>query len=338
MARKDLLRGVLGVAAEDVSTESRADYAMRGASKSMKVSIGSLAEASRLIQEGETIIEIDPGLIDASFVNDRLTGDDDAFEALKASIAAGRQDTPVLLRPHPATGGRYMTVFGHRRVRAAAQLGRKVRAVVKPLDDLAHVLAQGQENTARADLSFIEKALFAKKLLDLGQSREVIQAALTVDATLLSRLLSVSSSVPGEIIEAIGPAKQIGRDRWEDFKKRIAIVEDMKTLDATLRSAAFLALDSDARFEALHGRLPDLDRPRKRAVQPGQPSSRTRAKPEKRTWAANGGRIKGVVGRSGKAYAISLTSKDSADFGAYLAANLDRMYEEFLSSREEDET
>jgi ParB family chromosome partitioning protein len=336
MARKDLLRGVLGVASEDVSTESRAGYAMRGASKSMKVSIGSLAEASRMIQEGETIIEIDPGLIDASFVNDRLTGDDEAFEALKGSIAAGRQDTPVLLRPHPTASGRYMTVFGHRRVRAAAQLGRKVRAVVKPLDDLAHVLAQGQENTARADLSFIEKALFAKKLLDLGQAREVIQAALTVDATLLSRLLSVSSSVPRGVIEAIGPAKQIGRDRWEDFKKRIAVVEDIEQIEALTRTAGFLALDSDARFELLHGKLPDLDKPRKRPIQAGQPAAR--ARPEKRTWAANGGRIKGVIGRSGKAYTISLTSKDSAEFGAYLAANLDRLYETYLSSREEDET
>ena len=57
-----------------------------------------------------------------------------------------------------------MIVFGHRRARVARDLGINVRAVVKPLADIEHVIAQGQENTARADLSFIEKSLFARKL------------------------------------------------------------------------------------------------------------------------------------------------------------------------------
>ena len=222
MARKDLLKSVMGDASQAKPGAERSSYAMRGASKSMKVSIDSLAENSKRLLEGETIVEIDTGLIDASFVNDRLSGDDEAFEELKRSISASGQDTPVLLRPHPELTGRYMVVFGHRRVRAARALGRPVRAVVKDMDDVAHVLAQGQENTARADLSFIEKALFAKNLRDLGQEKDVIQQALTIDGTLLSRMLSVASTVPSHLIEAIGPAKQIGRDRWEDFKKLMA--------------------------------------------------------------------------------------------------------------------
>ncbi|WP_330220490.1 plasmid partitioning protein RepB C-terminal domain-containing protein, partial [Sulfitobacter sp. HI0023] len=64
-----------------------------------------------------------------------------------------------------------------------------------------------------------EKALFAKSLLDMGQAKDVIQSALTIDGTLLSRMLSVAQNVPRHVIEQIGPAKQIGRDRWEDFKK-----------------------------------------------------------------------------------------------------------------------
>ncbi|WP_159810955.1 plasmid partitioning protein RepB, partial [Litoreibacter roseus] len=203
MARKDLLKSVIGQPTDTPVDGGRSSYAMRGASKSMKVSIDSLAENSKRLLEGETIIEIDPGLIDASFVNDRLSGDDEAFEELKAAIAASGQDTPVLLRPHPEAADRYMVVFGHRRVRAARALERPVRAVVKEMDDVAHVLAQGQENTARADLSFIEKALFAKNLADLGQAKEVIQRALTIDGTLLSRMLSVASTVPTHVIAAI---------------------------------------------------------------------------------------------------------------------------------------
>ena len=246
MARKDLLKNVMAGSSEQTKDSGRAGYAMRGASKSMKVSIDSLAENSKRLLEGETIVEIDPQLIDVSFVSDRLSDDDQAFDELKASIAAGRQDTPVLLRPHPKTDGRYMIVFGHRRVRVASTLGRKVRAVVKPMDDVAHILAQGQENTARADLSFIEKALFAKSLLDMGQAKDVIQSALTIDGTLLSRMLSVAQNVPRHVVEQIGPAKQIGRDRWEDFKKLASEPANDKVLKGALEFDGFQKLDSDS--------------------------------------------------------------------------------------------
>ncbi len=330
MARKDLLKSVMGEAAQTKPGADRSSYAMRGASKSMKVSIDSLAENSKRLLEGETIVEIDTALIDASFVNDRLSGDDDAFEELKQSIASSGQDTPVLLRPHPEAADRYMVVFGHRRVRAARALGRPVRAVVKEMDDVAHVLAQGQENTARADLSFIEKALFAKNLRDLGQEKDVIQQALTIDGTLLSRMLSVASTVPGHVVEAIGPAKQIGRDRWEDFKKLMAEKANLKVADRILGTEGFDQLDSDTKFEILHSKVAEAGRaPKRRAA---------KAAPAKRTWTAGDGRIKGVIGRAGRAYNISLTSKDSAAFGEFLSENLDELYAEFLSKTEERST
>jgi len=327
MARKDLLKSVMAGSPEQPKDSGRSGYAMRGASKSMKVSIDSLAENSKRLLEGETIVEIDPQLIDVSFVSDRLSDDDVAFDELKASIAAGRQDTPVLLRPHPEADGRYMIVFGHRRVRVASALGRKVRAVVKPMDDVAHVLAQGQENTARADLSFIEKALFAKSLLDMGQAKDVIQSALTIDGTLLSRMLSVAQNVPRHVIEQIGPAKQIGRDRWEDFKKLASEHKNEKILKGALEFDGFQCLDSDTRFEFLHSKLAQAGRAPK--------SRKTRATPKKRTWTAGKGRIKGVIGRSGKAFSISLTAQDSTEFGDFLSGRLDQLYSEFLATKEE---
>ena len=327
MARKDLLKSVMGDASQAKLGAERSSYAMRGASKSMKVSIDSLAENSKRLLEGETIVEIDTGLIDASFVNDRLSGDDEAFEELKRSIFASGQDTPVLLRPHPDVTGRYMVVFGHRRVRAARALDRSVRAVVKEMDDVAHILAQGQENTARADLSFIEKALFAKNLRDLGQEKDVIQQALTIDGTLLSRMLSVASTIPSHIVEAIGPAKQIGRDRWEDFKKLMTEKANLKVADRVLETDGFDQLDSDTKFETLHSKVAEAGKTPKRR--------RTKAAPSKRTWTAGGGRIKGVIGRTGRAYNISLTSKDSAAFGEFLSENLDELYAEYLRKAEE---
>jgi len=76
-----------------------------------------------------------------------------------------------------------MIVFGHRRARVP-RTSHPRSAVVKNLEDIAHIVMQGQENTARANLSFIEKALFGKKLREMGQSKETIKAALTVDDTL----------------------------------------------------------------------------------------------------------------------------------------------------------
>ena len=327
MARKDLLKSVMVGSLDQSKDSGRSDYAMRGASKSMKVSIDSLAENSKRLLEGETIVEIDPELIDVSFVSDRLSDDDDAFNELMASIAAGRQDTPVLLRPHPKLDSRYMIVFGHRRVRVASALGRKVRAVVKPMDDVAHVLAQGQENTARADLSFIEKALFAKSLLDMGQAKDVIQSALTIDGTLLSRMLSVAQTVPRSVIERIGPAKQIGRDRWEDFKKLASEPANEKLLETAIADGGFQDLDSDSRFELLHSKLSEAGRAPKHKS--------ARSTPQKRTWTAGKGRIKGVIGRSGKAYNISLTAQDSAAFGDFLSGQLDKLYGDFLAKKEE---
>jgi ParB family chromosome partitioning protein len=327
MARKDLLKSVMAPAPDKASDGGRTNYAMRGASKSMKVSIDSLAEDARRMMDGETIVEISPDLIDSSFVSDRLGLDDDAFQELKASIEKGQQDTPVLLRPHPEASGRFMVVFGHRRVRAAAELGRMVRAVVKSMDDVAHILAQGHENTARADLSFIEKAVFARSLADIGQPKDVIMSALTVDGTLLSRMLSVAQQIPRDIIDAVGPAKQIGRDRWEGFKKLMTVPANVKLAQQLVTDQSFAELQSDARFELLLSKLSEKGRALRKKTK--------RATPEKRTWTANGGRIKGVVGKSGKAFSVSLTSTDASEFGDYLAENLDGLYEAFLSSKQE---
>ncbi|PZQ46310.1 MAG: plasmid partitioning protein RepB [Rhodovulum sulfidophilum] len=329
MARKDLLKNVLDPASAEARSDpaSRASYAVRGASKQMKVSIDSLAEASRQLREGGVIVEIEPDLIEASFVSDRLGMEDEEFEALKASIAAGQQDTPVLLRPHPKATNRYMVVFGHRRVRAARELGRKVRAIVKPLDDVAHILAQGQENSARANLSFIERARFAQSLSLLGQPRPVIESALSVDPSLLSRMLSVAQGIPEDIVTAIGPAKSIGRDRWDEIKRLLASAEVLTAARTIAGEAEFVAATSDARFELLFSRLSSaVDRGEK-----GTRKARSSKTSVKRTWTANGGRIKGVIARSGRSCQISLTSQDSAQFGEYLASKLDEIYASFLS-------
>lgn len=325
MARKGLLDGVMGAEPSSEQKETRSSYAQTGASKSMKMSLDDMAESAKRLTDGETVVKVDPYLIDASFLRDRLSGDDQAFEELKAMIADHGQETPVLLKPHPAKARRYMVVFGHRRVRVARALGIEVRAVVRDLEDTAHVIAQGQENTAREDLSFIEKALYAKSILDEGYGKDVAMAALTVDATLLSRMLSVSQKISLEFLEAIGTAKSVGRDRWEELKKLIILPANKNKASALLETETFRAAQSDERFEQLLNLL--------KAKRPTPKKAKITAS-KMHDWVAGEGRIKASLSRSAKSYSISLQSTDAAGFGEYLSENLEALYRAFEEQQE----
>jgi ParB family chromosome partitioning protein len=101
---------------------------------------------------------------------------DKSYRALRGSIAVMGQTSPVLVRPHLETPGRYQVAFGHRRLRAVAELRRPVCCIVEPLTDRDRdlVIAQGQENSARPNLSFIERGRFAQALKSAGYERETI--------------------------------------------------------------------------------------------------------------------------------------------------------------------
>ncbi len=164
--------------------------------------------------KARSVVEIDPGLIDPGGLADRLESDADADATLRQSIADHGQQVPVLVRPHPQAPGRFQIVFGRRRVLALRDLGQQVKALIRDLTDQELVLAQGQENTARRDLSFIEKVNFARQLQEHGYDRKVICDALSVDKTLISRMLSLAERIPPDVIAMIGAAPSIGRDRW----------------------------------------------------------------------------------------------------------------------------
>jgi ParB family chromosome partitioning protein len=197
----------------------------------------------------ERIVEIEAALIDPSPFPDRFADiEDGAFTALKASLEERGQDVPVLLRPHAARPGRYQTAYGHRRIKALGELGKPVRAVVKDLTDEQLAAAQGVENSARADLSFIERAAFALRLQKAGCSRAVIQQALTVDKAEASKLIAVASAVPHDLIAAIGRAPRAGRPRWQELAGALQKVEAVARVRALVGQESFRQQDSDSRF------------------------------------------------------------------------------------------
>jgi ParB family chromosome partitioning protein len=218
-------------------------------SESFEAMAADLKEAKERIEGGDLIVEVPTDLIDPSFITDRI-GDGGDMDEFVASIREHGQRTPILLRPHPDIPGRYQIAFGHRRYRALRALGRPVKAVVKPLSDDELVVAQGQENQSRLALSYIERAIFAARLETRKFQRDVICSALNIDKTEVSRMISVATALPQDLIEAIGPALKTGRRKWMEMAKAVEQLDwrsEWERIQTICQDNA--AADSDERFD-----------------------------------------------------------------------------------------
>lgn len=321
MARKDIFANITSPDGPRPERKTTPGYATRGASRSMISSLSELAEKAAIADQalsGEAVVDLDPDLVDDSFVSDRMGEDQQAFDELVEAIRERGQDSPVLVRPHPRDKDRYQIVFGHRRVRVARLLKRPVRAVVKPVSDIDHVIAQGQENSARENLSFIERASFAHHLQEMGHDRKTIQLSLSVDAALLTRMLSVTGRVPMTVIQAIGAAKGIGRDRWLDLAQLIEHPDALRIARQSVLQDGFDAMSSEQRFERL---VQDLRKARKPVRKPRPTGS----------WQSKDAAVSAEFKGAGKTYSISLKSKEAVSFGRFITENLERLHAEFLA-------
>ena len=228
-----------------------------GSLKAMGLTLKSLsdeADEARALKAqlatGAQVVDLDPHLVDPSFVRDRLAEPEgEAFELFKASLAADGQQVPILVRPAPNNKGRYQAAYGHRRLAALRALRQPVKAVVRDLTDEQLIVAQGKENSDRRDLSFIERALFAARLEDRGFSRAAITAALSLQKGNLSTMISVARSIPEPLIVAIGPAPKVGRPRWEQLAT--LIVNDGRKWRLAIADPDFVTAESDSRFERI---------------------------------------------------------------------------------------
>ena len=323
MKGRDILKGMVGSTDQKKPEQSAPQQAHRpaGAVRAMNMSLGRLNEeaaAAKVLREtiaqGDRVVELDPAQVEAAFIQDRIPVRlDETLEALKASMRENGQQVPILVRPHPEKPKLYQAAYGHRRLRAASELGLKVRAVIRQLTDEELILAQGQENGHRVDLSFIERALFARRMDEHGFDCETIAQALSVDKPEVSRLLQVAQAVPDDIILAIGPAPKIGRPRW------LALADRLKTAPlarkaVTLTSAEeFGAADSNDRFASLWTALNEAAPEQK---------SRLSDEPVK----TRKGAVLATLSRSGKGAKLAIRSQA---FAAFMAERMPQLVEEF---------
>ena len=178
--------------------------------------------ADRLLKDSAHVVELDPAGIAPSPIPDRFGGayDDAAVAELAESMRERGQIVPGLVRPLKGEAGRYQIVYGRRRLAAAKQLGIKFKAVIRELSDEEAIVYQGEENTARNDLTFIEKCAFAASQEKAGFSRATISASLSTGKSHISEMIRVATVLPEKVVHGIGPVPEIGRRRWIELVER----------------------------------------------------------------------------------------------------------------------
>ncbi|CAH1653776.1 plasmid partitioning protein RepB [Chelatococcus asaccharovorans] len=329
MARKNLLVGLTAGEAQAASGHATSETAPHAAATGQPAphfgvmgTRGAIGAVTRSIEQlkAHAVVEIDCDLVERSFITDRLEGSAEDHRSLVASIREHGQQVPVLVRPHPAREGRYQIAYGHRRLRAVAELGIRLRAMVKPLTDEQLVVAQGQENSARTDLSFIEKALFAARLEEAGFKRDTLMAALSVDKTGLSRLISAAVKVPRDIIAAIGPAPKAGRDRWLALAERLEASGAAERAREASSRPDFAAASSDDRFL----QILEAVAPKRRSAEPA-------------VWSPIAGKRLLRIKDDATTLTLMIDKKAEPGFGDYLIGALPEIYAAFQAGSQGSE-
>jgi len=301
---------LLGVARKERDPATKLTANIGNALREQNDRLGRADEIERRLAEGQAVVDMNPADIDPSFLQDRMPGE---ISSLVESIREQGQQVPILVRPHPSQSGRYQVAFGHRRLRALTELGRSVKAIVRDLTDEQLVVAQGQENSQRQDLTYIEKARFADRL-KAQFPREVIMSAMSLHKGDVSIMLSVVSRLTGELIDAIGAAPGVGRRSWADLADFLEKRDRFGEAIEFVRSDDLRRLPSDDRFKALLAYL--------------KPKSK-RADPV--IWTASTGAPLAKVTQANAKLDISIDTRKAPEFAAFVLEHLTALYEEHRS-------
>ena len=263
--------------------------------------------------------ELDPASIEDGRMADRLDPAD--VLDLRDAIEANGQTVPILERRAPGEDDRYLLVYGRRRLEAIRQSDKvtKVRALVTNLDDDSALRAQISENMGRRDLSFIEKALFAKDLVSSGfGNQSQVAEILTVTKSSISMAIAIADMVGPDLVRAIGAAHGIGRPRWEslgraidenglDREDLIGIAKEARENAETSMVVDDVASTNDPSIQAFLA----VEKAVTKAIKPAKSPSPA---PPSSVPLKIGGKRGGTVKRTAKGLSIELADGDFADW------------------------
>jgi len=263
--------------------------------------------------------ELDPASIEDGRMADRLDPAD--VMDLRDAIEANGQTVPILVRRAPGEDDRYLLVYGRRRLEAIRQSDKvtKVRALVTNLDDDSALRAQISENMGRRDLSFIEKALFAKDLVSSGfGNQSQVAEILTVTKSSISMAIAIADIVGPDLVRAIGAAHGIGRPRWEslgraidenglDREDLIGIAKEARENAETSMVVDDIASTNDPSIQTFLA----VEKAVTKAIKPAKSPSPA---PPSSVPLKIGGKRGGTVKRTAKGLSIELAGGDFADW------------------------
>jgi ParB family chromosome partitioning protein len=174
-------------------------------------------------------------VIDADMVIDPLPLDrdrrafaDEAFAALKESIRANGQDTPIIVRPPGSGSSTYELAAGRRRLMACRELHLPVLARVLDLDDDGMLSLQYRENAEREDISPFERGQW---LVQVAEVRKL-------STTQMGRLFGLSQPSIVEYLK-LGRLPHALTDNLSD--PRELTIADARKLHAAAGQGAGLA-------------------------------------------------------------------------------------------------
>ncbi|WP_407523761.1 hypothetical protein [Methylobacterium oryzisoli] len=127
------------------------------------------------------------------------------------------------------------------------------------------------------------------------------KAALTINDTLLSRMLFVMDRISLSVVEAVEAARTIARNRWEELKRLLANPSKAAFAAELNGSDAFLSKERLERFTRLFAQVKSGRKPVRKPMEP-------------ECWSGEGTQAR--FRRSGSNFGLSLSSSDVGEFGS----------------------
>lgn len=277
------------------------------------------------------VVELDPALVHAGGIADRIEIDAVEIERLSESIRQAGQKVPILVRPHPEKPGEYQIVAGRRRLAACKHAGLPVRAEIQDLDERDLILGQAIENIAREDLSYIERARLAARMVDeAGLQPADIDMAFSCGKTDRSRYLKIGRGIPSDIAQWIGKAPSAGRPRWEQL---VGVLEADEAAETRVREVLAAAntedrpATSDDRFNRVYQAATEVAKAERTKPQ----------KPEVYDIYVDG--VEKPIARmkeTAKGVELTLTGERTAGFLAWVAAHREEIVEQIIRNHERE--
>jgi ParB family chromosome partitioning protein len=132
-------------------------------------------------------------------------------------------------------------------------------------------------------------------------------------------MLAVADAVPEAVLDAVGAAKGVGRDRWEELKKLVLIPANAQKACEFVGASDFRQTAEGERFNVLLAELKTAKTLKKK-----QTASRS-----VRQFDVAAKSVAVTTKSSGKTFTLALTSKDASKFGAFLSEQLESLYQAF---------